>query len=87
MKKLDSPMTHYTVLKVEGRGTFPVDMLRYDACHPATEEDALRIRATHDEVAKWVIFVKKYTSPKFAKGAVWSTPRWESFGCSVECNV
>jgi len=25
---------------VEGAGTFPIDMLRYDACYPATEADS-----------------------------------------------
>lgn len=83
MQKLDSPLTHYTVLKVEGRGTFPLDMLRYDACYPATGEDAKNMRASHDEVAKWTIFVKKNTSPKYAKGAVWTLARWESFHCTV----
>ncbi len=26
--------------KVRGKGTFPYDMLRYDRCWPATEEDS-----------------------------------------------
>ncbi len=87
MQKSQTAMTHYSVLKVEGTGTFPVDMLRYDACFPATEEDSHRIRASHDEVKRWIIFVKKHTSPKFNKGAVWSTARWESFRCRVVCDV
>ncbi len=26
---------------VEGRGAFPVDMLRYDSCYPSSSEDVL----------------------------------------------
>lgn len=28
------------IFTVEGGGTFPIDMLRYDACYPASETDS-----------------------------------------------
>jgi hypothetical protein len=28
------------IFTVEGKGTFPIDMLRYDACYPASEADS-----------------------------------------------
>ena len=30
---------------VEGSGEFPLDMLRYDRCWPATQNDAIQINA------------------------------------------
>lgn len=30
--------------KVTGTGNFPIDMLRYDACWPATESDAAHLQ-------------------------------------------
>lgn len=30
----------YTIFKVRGAGHFPVDMLRYDGCHPHHESDS-----------------------------------------------
>jgi len=35
-----------TRYKVQGALPFPVDMLRYDAAWPASEQDSLRIEAT-----------------------------------------
>lgn len=31
---------------VRGRGEFPIDMLRYDSCVPATEKDVMRMLNT-----------------------------------------
>lgn len=31
------------VFTVEGRGTFPLDMLRYDACWPYSSEDVCKM--------------------------------------------
>jgi len=56
--------------------TFPIDMLRYDLCWPATSEDATRI---HDEVTQprqpRSIKLKGLKLPTFA--------RWHSFGWEV----
>jgi hypothetical protein len=32
--------TKTVLFTVEGAGSFPIDMLRYDACYPATEQDS-----------------------------------------------
>lgn len=37
-----SKLRSYTFV-VEGYGTFPFDMLRYDSCWPLTESDALKL--------------------------------------------
>ena len=34
-----------TTFEVQGKGPIPADMLRYDACFPATSEDAAKIDA------------------------------------------
>lgn len=33
-----------TLVIVEGAGTFPMDMLRYDSCIPNTERDSYKMR-------------------------------------------
>ncbi len=76
MKKL---FIEYTV---EGIGTFPVDMLRYDCSFPSRESDSHQIETT-------------FTGPSIAPGPTrlmrmkprdgWEPTkgRWESFGWSV----
>lgn len=34
---------------VEGFGSFPTDMLRYDGCHPQGESEANRITRSHSQ--------------------------------------
>lgn len=72
----------YQTFKVKALGLFPLDMLRYDSCHPATELDSSLISRNLDAhgvggvevtVARWVY--GKYDQPTVA--------RWASFGCSV----
>jgi hypothetical protein len=65
---------------VKGRGRFPVDMLRYDACWPASSEDATKITRlisdpedTENEIALTV--APGYGPPTVA--------RWNSFGWAV----
>ncbi len=73
----------FTEYTVEGFGTFPIDMLRYDGSSPAREEDSHRIEAT-------------FAGPNSAPGPTrlvrrqndeddWEPhkKRWESFGWSV----
>lgn len=65
--------------RVEGRGAFPLDMLRYDMCYPARGEDAIAM--------EWDL------DPNFRETrSVWlvahasSAPtigRWASFGWRV----
>jgi hypothetical protein len=59
---------------VEGSGTFPFDMLRYDICWPASEPDSYRLdngRMTNKRHVK----LKGLKPPTFA--------RWTSFGWTV----
>ena len=71
VRKLAAPerqkaVYHYTV---EGKGSFPIDMLRYDAAYPAREEDSYQI--AYDERGLRKVNLTSYFAP---------TPgRWESF--------
>jgi hypothetical protein len=75
--------------KVSGNGEFPLDMLRYDSCCPATEQDATNIRLTISGRlllgGVWVIFVKKILLERRRKNdKVFTDGRWSSFGCSIQ---
>lgn len=65
--------------KVSGRGEFPMDMLRYDSCSPATEIDGCLISQTFKKYGTWDIYVK--SSNKKQK---WTVDRWTSFGVRFE---
>lgn len=63
--------------KVRGSGSFPMDMLRYDACYPLSSEDAAKLSNT---TGVWEIRLSHYDIIK-----TW-TPcvnRWRSFICEV----
>ena len=73
---------HYTRFTVEGSWPFPIDMLRHDEAHPATEEDSGKIiRSMEPGAEKASIDLAKYhtikNSPHVTEG------RWESFGWKV----
>ncbi len=74
-------LTRYeSVIVVEGSGPFPIDMLRYDACIPATELDAGTIARTfeRDDVHARVAL------RRLAAGDGPPTVgRWESFGWRI----
>lgn len=86
--------------KVMGSGEFPLDMLRYDNCCPATEKDSGIIRSTIKQVFRgdnlifsyensnevnWVVFVKKILLERRRKNdAVFTVGRWVSFGCIIQ---
>lgn len=62
---------------------FPIDMLRYDNCVPASESDALKIANTFDNPT--LADTERITLRRFAP-AVTQGPtvaRWESFGWKV----
>jgi len=63
---------------VEGNGGFPLDMLRYDLCWPASETDSRLIEASkRDEYRGRVRAIS-------LKGLKYPTERrWESFGWGV----
>jgi hypothetical protein len=61
---------------VEGRGDFPYDMLRYDLCWPASQQDSRFIASTgHPNLQPPKICLKGLKAPTPA--------RWESFGWKV----
>jgi len=63
---------------VNGRGAFPIDMLRHDLCWPATGEDAAKIDdAAKPElrVGRYTVKINSYREPRIG--------RWESFGWKV----
>ncbi len=71
--------THY--FKVTGKGTFPADMLRYDACYPKGPEDvdALYAHTGHEQDPLTIELVHRAATKWDAEHGV--TPaRWSSFG-------
>jgi hypothetical protein len=72
---------------VKGRGRFPVDMLRYDACWPASSEDAgkiTRLIADADHPDRFsetpVTEVALTVAPGYGPPTV---ARWNSYGWAV----
>jgi len=79
--KLDSPLKYSHLLKVTLRPhqSFPLDMLRYDNCHPHNEIDSSAIEDTlcGPSSVPRVIIVEKYST---AAVPDWTLDRWRSFG-------
>lgn len=73
MAQFKDPGVSFTV--VEGRGEFPIDMLRYEQCWPALESQA-GLFATGDLKTRWLVLAKR-------SGSQWNAARWESFGWRV----
>lgn len=64
-------------IQVRGRGQFPIDMLRYDACWPYDQASANQIVESYNHPEKWTVIVET-NRPHF-------TPdRWSSFMCGTE---
>jgi hypothetical protein len=64
-----------TFITVEGRGRFPLDMLRYDHCWPYTTVDSARMAPDVREKRKVVLLTNSPNAP---------TPRrWFSFNWTV----
>ena len=59
----------YVTFTVEGAGSFPFDMLRYDGCYPRSERDSAAIKA--DGRRTVTLIARERFSP--------TTARWESF--------
>ena len=64
---------------VEGRGHFPIDMLRYDACWPRTQEDVTALNDYWSEKPRRVVL----SSAHKLKGYRPTSTRWSSFGWTV----
>lgn len=85
MEKLATTFKYAHVAEIRGHGPgFPLDMLRYDRCYPATEYDTHQLdRALAppgDRPSVWTVKVVRYTTHK---NADWTLARWASF--SVTC--
>lgn len=68
--------------EVRGRGSFPIDMLRYDECFPSDQASVAAM--TGDGREHKVVHVTKFgrTSREASR---WTYDRWVSFGWS--CRV
>lgn len=67
--------------KVEGPGRFPVDMLRYDACYPASAKDTNEIEHSLERCPRkpYQVTVQALSSLKIH----WTPERWRSFGAVI----
>ena len=63
---------------VTGTGPFPIDMLRYDCVHPATQGSADRVVAALDPERTYLEHRAVVVRGKHCTAA-----RWESFGWKV----
>jgi hypothetical protein len=67
---------------VEGRGFFPIDMLRYDACWPMTQEDVCRM--TLDGTTRGMMPADRpAVKVRMASHREPTAARWASFGWKV----
>jgi hypothetical protein len=70
---------------VEGRCAFPIDMLRYDCCWPATEQDANQIESINDpmvdsrEDKPYQITVETARNTRDHGRFIVTEGRWDSF--------
>lgn len=67
----------FHTITITGRGAFPVDMLRYDCCFPASEHDSYAILHTFQKHEDWSIRLSKYSD----SSEPWTLARWSSFNC------
>lgn len=68
-----------TRFQVRGRGRFPLDMLRYDNCFPASSDDVAKM---DEEYSREERTIELITLHKYRQEHI--TPaRWESFGWTV----
>ena len=67
-----APRTRYEYI-VTGRGSFPLDMLRHDACWPMSSSDVAKLDAGAGREPR-SIAIRSYSAP--------TIERWKSFGWS-----
>lgn len=84
--KLTTSLKWKHFAKITGSEGFPIDMLRYDNCIPASEEDAHIIERANTEYVgvgeTCTVQVKKFSDIK--GHGYWTPQRWKSFGCTLE---
>lgn len=85
--------TQTVTFTVTGPGMFPIDMLRYDECHPATEQDAAKIMARFTRYMSADCTVPDKSPIKLTRNVIamarartWTptVARWQSFGWTVD---
>jgi hypothetical protein len=74
------PRRYRHTATVETHGAFPVDMLRYDACHPATETDAYDIARSVREHEPVTARVERIDDDRMGR---WTDARWRSFAAQI----
>jgi hypothetical protein len=70
---------------VEGRGHFPADMLRYDACYPQSEDDSGKIMQslyTGDAESREIRLAHRVLKDEYLANYP-TEGRWQSFGWRV----
>ena len=88
MRKLSTSLKWEHFAEITGNRAFPIDMLRYDSCMPATERDARTIEDVSNPMVTrpggltWTVRVRKHSDLK--GNGYWNPGRWESFGCTFE---
>jgi hypothetical protein len=90
-EKLQTTHKYKHRLRVTFCRSFPIDMLRYDRCSPATETSANKIENSIHEyganvIRPLVVYVEKMHSgsnPQRERG-IWTIDRWRAYGCEVE---
>jgi hypothetical protein len=67
--------------QVRGSGRFPIDMLRYDHCFPAAEEESPKIAAAvYGSPKPWEVRLKRYIELSAQRP---TGDRWRSFSAEV----
>lgn len=69
-------------IRVRGFDTFPIDMLRFDCCYPATMEDADLIATSVRSESREHRTVVLQRASSYGT-TLWAIERWKSFGWSV----
>ena len=81
-------MPRYVVeFTVSGQGTFPTDMLRYEHCWPAREEDSINMICdfrAEDRKEVRTVQLRMHTE---RKGVLPTVDRWKSFQWSVHKDI
>lgn len=76
--------SYLVTFTVKGLGPFPIDMLRYDCCYPASAEDAVKIMSRTSEPREITLKTHRAVSKTFLKLQIDdqklpAVGRWKSF--------
>lgn len=73
-------MKYKQIFYVKGSGWFPFDMLRYDQCWPAYEQESTLLGSEDFESKETLIALERHV---MTRDEVPTLNRWESFGWEV----